>query len=125
VAPSDFRRREKSALNLETQPSKLSVNSIGAGEQAADILDEYGPTSGLGDESAGGGPQVAVVVVAATLSGKAPRLARDAAKDDVHEATKAAAWDGSGIRPYRRWSQITRFNRFRQSRDGDRVPLHV
>jgi hypothetical protein len=52
-------------------------------------------------------------------------LARDAAKDEIHASTKASAWDGSGIRPDRRRSQETVFNRFDQVADGECFPLDV
>lgn len=53
------------------------------------------------------------------------RLARDAAKDEIHEATEASARDGSGIRPDRRRSQVTVLNRFDQVAGGECFPLHV
>lgn len=64
-------------------------------------------------------------MAAAALAGERVRLTRDAAKDEIHEATKASAWDGSGVVPNRRRSQKTRLHRRCQSGDGESFPLHV
>lgn len=53
------------------------------------------------------------------------RLARDAANEAVHAAAPASAVEGSGIAPYRRFSQGSRPHRADQVRDGEGFPLHV
>lgn len=52
------------------------------------------------------------------------RLARDAAKEAIHEAAPRAAVEGSGIAPHRRLSQQTLFHRCHQVRGGEGFPLH-
>lgn len=103
------------------------MNTIGAaaGEHPSDVLDEDGPCPALDDEAAGGWPKVPRVERTKACARLAMWLARDAAKDDVHASTKASARDGSGIAPYRRRVQETRFNRLRQMRDGEGFPLHI
>jgi hypothetical protein len=66
-------------------------------DDAADVLQEDAPSAGLDDEPASGGPKVALVLGAKARACFAVRLARDAAKDEVHASTKRAAWSGSGI----------------------------
>jgi hypothetical protein len=65
----------------------------------------------LDDDAPGGRPEVALVEASALLSGKAVRLARDAANEAVHASTPAEAVEGSGIAPNRSLSQETRFHR--------------
>lgn len=69
-------------------------------------------------------PEVSFVLFAEALAGVAVRLARDAAKDEIHEATEASAWEGSGIVPNRRLTQETPFHRRNQSGDGEGFDLH-
>lgn len=118
VRRADFRRREQSSLNVETQLAKVSPNPLGSSdfviprrEHAADVLDEDEPDAGLDDDAPGIGPEVALVEAAALLSGKAVRLARDAANEAVHAATPCAAVEGSGIAPHRRLMKETLFHR--------------
>lgn len=79
----------------------------------------------MGDDPAGGAPQVALVVLAELSAGEAVRLARDPSNDAIHEATPWAAVEGSGITPHRSRSQETRSHRRDQVRDGEGFPLHV
>lgn len=126
MARADLRRREESALNREAQSLKVSPDALGAArrEHAADILDKDGPGGGLHDEPAGRAPEVAGIVAPETLSGQAVRLARDAAKHEIHAATEASAREGSHIRVHRRRSQETLLHRFDQVCDGEGFPLH-
>jgi hypothetical protein len=113
----DFRRSEQSSLNLETKLVKVSEYALRASdfvsprrEHAADVLDDDEPRSGLDDDAAGRGPEVAGVVASLLSAGKTVRLARDATNEPVHCATPRSAVEGSGIAPYRRWSQEARFH---------------
>ena len=78
----------------------------------------------MGDDPAGGAPQVALVVLSELSAGEAMRLARDPPNDAIHEATPRAAVEGSGIAPHRSRSQETRSHRRDQVRDGEGFPLH-
>jgi len=66
-------------------------------EHPADVFDEHRPRPGLDDDPPHGWPEVAFVLGAESRAGFGMGLTRDAAKDDIHESTKASAWDGSGI----------------------------
>ena len=68
-------------------------------EHPADVLDEDGPSAGLDEKPAGGGPQVALVSGAQGGTGLPVRLARDAAKDEVQASTEASASEGAQICP--------------------------
>ncbi|HEU4986881.1 MAG TPA: hypothetical protein VFT89_07430 [Rhizobiaceae bacterium] len=118
MARADFRRREQSDLNLETKLAKVSPNPLGSSdfvspsrEHAADVLDEDEPAAGLDDDAPCIGPQVALVELALLPSGKAVRLARDAANEAVHASTPASAVEGSGIAPHRSRMKETLFHR--------------
>jgi hypothetical protein len=52
------------------------------------------------------------------------RLARDSAKDEIHDATPGPASEGGDIRPHRRVSQETLQHRFDQMGGGECFPLH-
>jgi hypothetical protein len=128
---ADFRRREQSSLNRETQLLKVSPNPLGASdfvsprrEHAGDVLDEDEPRPRLHNDAAGGAPQVALVEASALPAGERMRLARDAANEAVHAATPAAAVEGSGIAPQRRRSHSTRLHLADQVRAGECFPLH-
>nr|WP_244520025.1 hypothetical protein [Sinorhizobium glycinis] len=79
-------------------------------QHPTDVLDEDEPGARLDDDAAGVGPKVTLVFFPEALSGKAVRLARDAANEAVHCATPCAAVEGSGIAPNRCWSQEARFH---------------
>lgn len=118
MARADFRRREQSALHLETKLAKVSPNPLGSSdfvipgrEHAADVLDEDEPAARLDDDPPGVAPQVAFVEASSFPAGQAVRLARDAANEAVHAATPAAAVEGSGIAPHRRLIQETLLHR--------------
>jgi hypothetical protein len=51
-------------------------------------------------------------------------LARDAANEAIHKATKRSAVEGSHIAPDSRFSQETLFNRCDQMGDCEGFPLH-
>ncbi|KRB26304.1 hypothetical protein ASE05_10375 [Mesorhizobium sp. Root172] len=105
VARADFRRREQSALNRKAQSVKVSPYALRAtaGEHAADVFDEDEPSSRLDEDPPRRAPQVALVLFAKPLAGKAVWLTRDAANEAVNAATPRAAVEGSGITPNRRW----------------------
>jgi hypothetical protein len=126
VRRADLSRAEKSDLTRETKPTQVSPDPFAAarGEHALDVLDETPPRAGLDEDAPEGSPQVALVVGPETLSGKAVRLARDAANDAVHAATPLAAAEGSGIAMDRRRSQETRSHRLDQMSDGEGFPLN-
>jgi hypothetical protein len=68
-------------------------------QHPAHVLDEDGPSPALDDDPAGSWPEVAGVKVSKGGPGLAVRLARDAAKYEVHASTKPSASEGPGIRP--------------------------
>lgn len=93
-------------------------------EHAPDIFDEDPPGPGLDDGSAGWGPEVAFILGAKLVSGFGVGLARDAAKEAIHEATPWLAAEGSGICPHRRRSQESLPHRLHQNSAGIGFPLH-
>jgi hypothetical protein len=123
---ADFCRREQSDLTRETKSLQISDDPLRAArrEHAADVFDEDEPCPGLDDDAPCGAPEIARVVPAKPLSGKAVRLARDAANDAIHKATPCSAVEGSHIRPDSCRSQSTLLDRRNQVRNGEGFPLH-
>jgi hypothetical protein len=80
-------------------------------EHAADVFDDDEPRARLDNDAAGSRPKIARVVASLLSSGKAMRLARDAANEAVNSATPCAAVEGCGIRPHRCWMKEAFFHR--------------
>jgi hypothetical protein len=70
-------------------------------DDALDVLKEDEVRLAFGDASEDVGEKVAGVFVSAALARRAKGLAWEAAREDVHESTKAAPWEGPKIRPDR------------------------
>lgn len=115
---ASFCRREEASLNRVTQLAKVSTNSIGASdfvspgdEHSADVLDPNDPWPDLDDDAARWRPEIALVELALLPTCVRMGLARNAANDCIHKAAPRPAVEGSGIAPYRSWSQETRPHR--------------
>jgi hypothetical protein len=62
-----------------------------------DVFDEDEAGPALGDDAAGVAPEVALVVFPVSVAGEAVRLTRDAAKEEIHDATPGPASEGGNI----------------------------
>lgn len=91
---------------------------------AGDILEETEPGLAFGDDAGDVRPEVARVGDAAALSGHAERLARVAARANIHDSTPRAAVECGKVRPDRSRGQISRFHARDQERGGRAFPLH-
>lgn len=71
------------------------------GEDPGDVFEEHPRSSAVGDDAPELGPQPSFVLGAELVSGAAVPLARDARKDEIHEATELSAVEGFQIVPHR------------------------
>lgn len=100
-----------------------SVSSELGGDESLDVFDET--QAGLHGDDPGEheGEQVPRVFVCVSVSGGTERLARDAARDDVHASTKPGPLESFKIRPHRCRVQLSRFHFRNQVRDGEGFDL--
>ena len=70
-------------------------------KEAWDVLQERESWSHLTDDADCLGPHIPVVVNPESLPGDGERLAREAASDDIHEATPRSSVEGSDVIPDR------------------------
>jgi len=69
--------------------------------EAGHVLEEDEGWLNLSDDAGDVGPDPPLVVGAASLPGHAPRLAREARSDEIHDATPRSAIEGRNVIPYR------------------------
>lgn len=74
-------------------------------EKSRDIFGEQPPRFDFLRDAPDLGPEPALVVDAAPLSGKAGPLARESRNDEIHETAERSAIEGSQIVPDRTWIQ--------------------
>jgi hypothetical protein len=92
-------------------------------DDALDVFEEDEVWLTLGNASENVGEEMAGVFVALSLSCGAERLARETAREDVHESVKASKWEGPQIRPNRCRVQESRFHFRDQIRTGEGFDL--
>lgn len=121
-------RSNTSPLDIEPQRGKVSENSSHCPviQQTWDVLSAYVPGSNLPNDARHVGPQPgALAVDADSLAGHGEVLAREAANDDIHEATPWSAVEGSDVRPDRRRIQAFVFHARRKDAGRIQLPLDV
>ena len=102
VGSADFRRREQSFRNDETQDFQLFPDlAIAEVEMIGDVLQENRSWLALVDDARDMGPEMAGIVGAAPPPSDAERLARIARKHEVHRATPWAAVKAGKVVPDR------------------------
>jgi hypothetical protein len=94
------------------------------GSKRRDVLEEDDGSLGFSDDAGDVRPKPAVICKSFTLAGSAPRLAREARREDIHASAHASAVKGGNVIPDKRLSQ----GAFRHARDqnagGIGFPLH-
>lgn len=102
VRRADFRRCKQSRRNAVTHVDQVSGDHVEPKPQMpGDVLEETDSRLTLGDDSSDVGPQVAGIVLAASLAGDAKRLARITAMYDINESAPRLRIKLLEIAPYR------------------------
>ncbi len=90
---ANFRRREQAARHVETQSFQVADDtpekiSSGNSDEPRHVFSENDARRNLFNDATKFGPQISLILDAKTLSGRAVALAREAANDAIHDATK-------------------------------------
>ena len=93
-------------------------------EEAGDVFQYDDPRADFSDQPLNVGPQVARIVCAMTLTGDAERLAREARRDAIHDATPRSAVEGADVGPHRSRRKGTVRHRRHQTRNSERFSFH-
>jgi hypothetical protein len=80
------------------------------GDDSLDVFEKDKGRLSCSDSVEDGGEEVPWVFVGSAFSGGGKGLAREAARDDVHEPVKLCEREGAQIRPDRCWVQESRFH---------------
>jgi len=100
VRMADFRRAEQPCRNDVAQASKLPVDLLKTEiEMGGHVFEHDEPGPGFPDDAGDFGPEVAGVVFAKPLAGKAERLARVSGGEHVEPSGGAAPSEGAQIIP--------------------------
>ncbi|MDE0913914.1 MAG: hypothetical protein OSB57_01900 [Planctomycetota bacterium] len=124
---ADFGRAQSRPLRIEPevgQSSKQSSKPI-PGNEAADVLHEDEARSHVANDTKEVVDEVALVFASELLTCNGVRLARDAAKDEIHLSTPRCAVEDSQIREHRRAIQVPGFTLRCQDFAGEGFPLQV
>ena len=103
------------------------VHNGGVGRNdGADVLQKNDRRTAIVDNVEDGKKQSRPLSVEAdTLAGNADVLTREAAKDDIHHASKLLCWEGCNIRPNRRHIQALTFHERNKLADCVAFPFTV
>jgi hypothetical protein len=127
VGRTNVGRSKTHPLRIEPeigQTSKESSNPI-PGNEASDVLHEDEARSHLANDPQELVDEVSLVVAAPLLSCRGVRLARDAAKDEIHQSSIAMAVEPTNVAVNRRCAQGLRFHPFQEDGLGVGFPLNV
>jgi hypothetical protein len=94
-------------------------------EQPGHIFNEHGAGLDLGDDPGNVGPEPALIERAAARSGGAGGLAREARREEIHDAAPRSAIEGREIVPDRRAIQRRVFHPCHEDGRCVGVPLNV
>ena len=120
------RRREEDFLDAVASAFKVGLEtSVVLPKAAAHVLKEGESSPALAKDSEAVVPEVTFVVGSEPPPGDAVGLTREAANDEIHDATPRAAVEGSEVSPNRRLVQGTVRHTRDQDRGGSDFPLHV
>ena len=107
VRRADFCRREQTRRRRVAQSPKLSQDCFKAeGDVPGDVFEEGPFGAALADDAGDLGPEMAGVVGATALSGRAEGLAGISGEDDVEGAAKGTGIKAAQIIPDRCWGEI-------------------
>jgi len=123
---SDIGRAEHTPLRIEPERGKVGKN-VGEPKRnvPCDVLEEPERCAGLVEDSSDVRPEVALVVGAEPSPGDAERLARVAARDEIHASTPRSSVEGSQVRPDRSRIQGRVFHPGHEDGRGEGFPLDV
>lgn len=127
VGGTDCRRRNSFPFRIEPefgQSSQESPESI-PGKKPSDVFHDCKRGFHFANDAKEFVDQVALVLLPSLLSCEAIRLARYAAKNDVHESTKRGAVELFEIAENRRAVQGLRFHPCQERGLGEGFPLNV
>lgn len=94
----DVRSSEQKARAPVAHAFKVALDGVEPeGNMTGDVLEEDQRGVRLADDASHGGPEVPLVVGAASLAGEGEGLARVARHDEIHCATEEPAWEAVHI----------------------------
>lgn len=127
VRRADVRSLDEDRLNPVASAFKVGLDSseVSMPNESAHVFDEDPGGVALSDDPEGVGPEMARVIFPRALSGDAPRLAGDAARYAIHDATPRSAVEGSYVRPHRRRIKASLFHPLRQDEDRRCFVFHA
>lgn len=127
VARTNPIRADRTPLRIEPEGGKVSedVGESSTRSESWDIFQEHDAGSYLANDAGDGGPDPAIISDSASFAGKAPRLTREAGRDEIHAATPRSAVEGCNIIPDRRWIQTRVPHPRHESGRGKGFPLDV
>lgn len=104
---ADHCRREEARRRRVAHAPKLSQDSLEPeGDVTGDVFQEDPFRAAFADDAGDVGPEMAGIVRAATLSGRAEGLARVACEDGIECATERAGVETAQVGPDRGWGEI-------------------
>ncbi len=106
---ADLRRREEARRRRVAQSPKLSQDGLEAeGEVPGDVFEEDPFGAAFADDPGNVGPEVAVIVGATALSGRAEGLARVSGEDGIERPSEGACVEAAQVGPDRARGEIPR-----------------
>jgi len=107
VRRADFCRAEQTRRRRVAQSPKLSQDGLEPeGDVAGDVFEEHPFGAALGNDPGGIGPEMAGIVGAAALSGRAERLAGVSGEDGVKGPSEVSGVEAAQVVPDRGRGEI-------------------
>lgn len=126
MGSSNVGRLEHTPLDIRPQGGKPLEDFLEAkAEVSKDVLAEQVSGSALAVDPQDFGPEVPGVSFSESLPGRAERLARVSANDEIHAATPRSSVEGSQVTPDRSLSQPPFLHRCDQTRGRECFPFDV
>lgn len=126
LASAGFERAEQARFDRKAQLTKVPEDCIGSqGHVSLDIFEETPFGVEVPDDAPEVRPEVAGIVVAETLSGKAEGLAGITASEDMNPSTPRQAVEGGNVVPDRSLIQRRVCHPRHESGRGEDLPLDV
>jgi hypothetical protein len=107
VRRADLSRREQTRRRRVAQSPKLSQDGLKPeGDVPGDVFEEHPFGTAFADDAGNLGPEVAGIVGAAALPGRAERLAGVACQDGVESAAEGSGVEGPQVGPDRGMGEV-------------------
>lgn len=119
---------ETTPLRIEPHFGKVAEYAVESASRNEpwDILKANEPCAGLANDFGDGGPNPSLIVKSRSLSGRAPRLAREASSDRIHRSAPGGCVELFKIAaPNRRWLQGLVFHPRQENGRSKGFPLDV